>query len=317
VPRALSMPESVARVACGGDHSFLITHSGSLWAFGRNADGQLGTTAFTETVFFPERVDSLPSRAIQAACGVDHSLILTEDGDVWGCGRGEEGQLGVQLVEDTNQKLPCRIESLKDIVLVSCGADHSMALDAFGRVWGFGENCKGQLGLGHCDREYQPVEVSMLRGTLAVQVACGGAHTLVLNEAGQVYGFGGNEQQQLGFEGLEDCPFPTSLHKLVPRVSSICCGLGHSVLLTKSGAVWSLGLTKGDVPGHPQRVRGVLQGVRTDLVAAGGQHTLCKVEGSFFSFGGGSDAQLGMGVVSERCQEPRHIPLFCNEQIAT
>lgn len=311
VPRTLSMPEAVEMVACGGDHSLVITKSGSVWAFGRNADGQLGTAEDAEAVFFPERVSSLPSRAIHAACGVDHSLILTEEGHVWGCGRAEEGQLGIKLSANEADKVPQRIEALHDVVLVSCGADHSMALDAFGRVWGFGENCKGQLGLGHCDREYQPVEVSLPRGALAVQVACGGAHTLVINEAGQVYGFGGNEQRQLGFEDLDDFLSPTSLHKLVPCISFISCGLGHSVLLTTSGAVWTLGgkLAKEDGPGPPQRIRGGLQGMRTTCVAAGGQHTLCKVQNSFFSFGGGSDAQLGWGVVSEPCNQPRHIAL--------
>lgn len=311
VPSPLSMPESVVMVACGGDHSLLVTCSGSVWACGRNADGQLGTTESSETVFVPERIDTLTSPAIQAACGVDHSLILTEDGHVWGCGRGEEGQLGVLLLEAENQKLPQRIEGLTDVALVSCGADHSMALDSFGRVFGFGENCKGQLGLGHCSRQYKPSEISVLRGVLAVQVACGGAHTLVLNEAGQVYGFGGNEQRQLGFEELDDCLFPTCLHAVVPLVKSISCGLRHSVLLTRAGAVWSLGgkNAKEDALGPPQRVRGEIQGIRTESLVAGGEHTLCKVQDSFFSFGKGSDGQLGRGVVSEPCQGPCQIVL--------
>merc|ERR1719310_1231821 len=68
LPRCLSMPETVTMVACGGDHSLLITKSGSVWAFGRNADGQLGTAEAAETVFFPERLRSFTtSRAIHAA----------------------------------------------------------------------------------------------------------------------------------------------------------------------------------------------------------------------------------------------------------
>ena len=73
-PRAINVPNIVG-IECGSDHSALIDDSGRLLTFGSNQCGQLGVGTYSDE-FVPAYVRELPTRIIQVACGVDHTLIL-------------------------------------------------------------------------------------------------------------------------------------------------------------------------------------------------------------------------------------------------
>ncbi|CAE7689684.1 Herc4 [Symbiodinium sp. CCMP2592] len=188
----------------------------------------------------PQRVDVFG--AVQAACGADHSLILTEDGSIWACGRGTEGQLGIELSEFDRALSPlCAVS--QGACHVAAGADHSVYLDSYGRAFAFGENCKGQLGIGTCESVSSPAMVAVPAGTLVVDVDCGGTHTLLLTDDLRVLGCGGNEKGQLGLGSKRDrlVPEPVVLHPTRPsRADRISCGFSHSVVLWH-GSVWVLG----------------------------------------------------------------------------
>lgn len=62
---------------------------------------------------------------------------------------------------------------LPGAVQLACGADHSVYLDRLGRAYAFGENSRGQLGLGHCDPALGVCEMRL--PGLAVDVPCGGS----------------------------------------------------------------------------------------------------------------------------------------------
>ena len=68
-----------------------------------------------------------------------HVLAITKFGEVFAWGRGDEGQLGNGKRVGSNT--PYKIKSLSswNIIQVSCGKSHSLALDAKGRVlaWGY------------------------------------------------------------------------------------------------------------------------------------------------------------------------------------
>ena len=78
----------------GGYHSLVLTQSGSVVSFGHNGSGQLGLgdqTARSTPCAVP-----LPGGEVACAvsAGGEHSLILTERGDVLGCGACALGALG-------------------------------------------------------------------------------------------------------------------------------------------------------------------------------------------------------------------------------
>ena len=58
---------------------------------------------------------------------------------------------------------------------------HTILLDLEGRLWGFGSNSEGQLGLGYERDEFEPAEISW-NGPQPVQLEVGGIHSLILDE---------------------------------------------------------------------------------------------------------------------------------------
>ena len=75
-----------------------------------------------------------------------HSLILKNDGTVWGCGYNNKGQLGDGTTTDNN--ILVQIHNATDVKTIACGDSYSLILKNDGTVWGCGNNNKGQLGDG-------------------------------------------------------------------------------------------------------------------------------------------------------------------------
>ena len=128
------------------------------------------------------------------AAGNGHVIALRADQSVWGWGLNTVGQVGNGGV--TNVYEPVRIEALddKDIIAVHAGEYHSIALSRDGRVYTWGANEKGQLGVGGGTIVRTPTLVSGIPKIKAI--SAGTKHTILLGVDGYVYSFGDNEEQR-------------------------------------------------------------------------------------------------------------------------
>ncbi len=71
-------------------------------------------------------------RFTKSSCGVLHTLFLSQDGEVFGCGSGTQGQLGQELKENVNvipKKLKLQGHKVID---VACGSFHSVIMTGKG-----------------------------------------------------------------------------------------------------------------------------------------------------------------------------------------
>jgi alpha-tubulin suppressor-like RCC1 family protein len=85
--------------------------------------------------------------------------------------------------------------------LVAVGADHSIGLSADGKVYGWGSDASGQLGLGRPLMTSVPQVVPGMnvgQGSAQVRVAAGFAHSATVKSDGTVWAWGSNSYGQLG-----------------------------------------------------------------------------------------------------------------------
>ncbi len=169
----------------GGNHSLATTDDGALWAWGRNSHGQLGLGDATSRSS-PERVASLSSRTTTAiAAGLDFSLALTSDHTVWAWGRNQNGQLG--LGDTTNRNVPTEVTALagKSVVSLAACNTHAFALTSDGKLWAWGANGSGQLGLGYTSTSVTtPTEVAALSGVTVSSISAGYYHSAAITADG-------------------------------------------------------------------------------------------------------------------------------------
>ncbi|XP_072291659.1 probable E3 ubiquitin-protein ligase HERC3 [Eucyclogobius newberryi] len=275
------------------------------------------TTGKAFIIYINENKDGTRSRGKQkcveckekiraSSCTDDEVMLLTRKGQVLcfhkGNPRPVKGLSGVPVSQ------------------VSCGSQHSVALTKDGHVFTWGQNSRGQLGLGQESfRVTSPVQVPSLSDLPLVQVAAGGEHSFSLSLSGAVFGWGNNSCGQLGLGDTTDRGSPTAVHYLNSKKTCfISCGLLHTAVLTKDGAVFTFGTGGHGQLGHNSfrdelrpRLIAELLGSKVTQVACGRQHTLVMIESRrLFSFGCGDQGQLGhRGETHPAVPLPVHLPL--------
>jgi alpha-tubulin suppressor-like RCC1 family protein len=137
--------QGIVQIASQCYSAAVVDADGNVWAWGRNADGQLGQGASGSASGTPARVP-LPVPVVSVAVGCSHMLAMTAGGQVYGWGRNAEGQLG--LGNTSPQYSPVPIGSLSNISAIAAGASHSVVLVGDGSIRTFGDNGEGQLGTG-------------------------------------------------------------------------------------------------------------------------------------------------------------------------
>jgi alpha-tubulin suppressor-like RCC1 family protein len=121
-----------------------------------------------------------------------------------------------------------RAGTIANAVDVATGADHTVALLANGDVADWGENGRGQLGLGNTADRTAPVVVAGVSGVGAIGV--GRDQTLAITTTGQLWDWGFNDLGQLGDGTTANQLTPQSIPGL-DDVTGAAGGRNYSVVL--------------------------------------------------------------------------------------
>lgn len=112
------------------------------------------------------------------SCGIGHVAICWRS-DVWIWGSNVDNRLG--FGDDSTRELPTKLFLGEKIKSVSCGSYHTIALSHMSnKIWVWGRNDHGQLGLGHVKKIFNPQPVFLTRKI--VQINCGVNHTVALTD---------------------------------------------------------------------------------------------------------------------------------------
>ena len=146
-----------AALRAGVSHSLALTTNGALWAWGGNQFGQLGLgTGGAGTENFktnrPVQIGTDSDWAVIEAGSV-HSLAIKTNGSLWAWGANFFGQLGNGTIgspgntNSANQNFPVAVAADRTWNAVDASS-HSLGRTTDGRIWAWGLNNFGQLGLG-------------------------------------------------------------------------------------------------------------------------------------------------------------------------
>jgi len=202
----------------GRNHFVASTDAGIIFSQGEGSQGQHGHGHSDDLEQpFPLKV---ASQIEEVRAGSNHCVALTRGGNVYAWGTGYFGQHGgnarrPQMVPRMLSFQKCKISS------IAVGDDFSLALATDGRIWAWGSNDCGQLGLGDTRARFKPQVVGSTFTDIGdgqalkenplliskannavesswVSIAAGHSHAVACNAAGELFAWGFNMQGQLG-----------------------------------------------------------------------------------------------------------------------
>jgi RHS repeat-associated protein len=173
-PQEVSEIGNATAIAAGGAHSLALLTDGTIRAWGKNTEGQLGNGKTTNSDL-PVKVTGI-SGATAVAAGDAHSLALLSNGTVMAWGWNQNGQLGDG--NTTNSDEPVLVSGLTGVTAIAAGDNFSLAVLSNGTVMAWGSSSQGQLGDGGFGQSDVPVSVTGLSGITTVDSE--GEHALAI-----------------------------------------------------------------------------------------------------------------------------------------
>ena len=144
--------EYIIDVQVGQDFFLALSNKGKVYAWGDNYNHQLGDGSATYHST-PVPVTGLPEnqQIIAIAAGGRFSVALTGDGEVYTWGLNGSGQLGIGTTGASSSKAVRVLGNegngyLEDIIYITAGSAHAVAIRVDGTLFAWGDNSTGQLG---------------------------------------------------------------------------------------------------------------------------------------------------------------------------
>lgn len=297
-------------VSAGGGHSLARQADGSLWSWGANSFGQLGTSSAAAFNPVPARVGSAVDWAGFSA-GDLHTIAFKQNGSLWAWGANISGQLGIGGTFDFfSHNVPLAVTNpagINNLISVAAGTAHSLALKANGSLYAWGDNDFGEMGTGTFVSSSTPVLVGQ-EAPAWVSVELGGQHALARRADGSLWTWGDNSSGQSSLD-------PAVTNRLANPVrvvtadnwSVLSGGFIHSAAIQADGTLWTWGSNGfGQLGDNSTIDRYLPQQVTLTApvsaandwfaVSAGDAHTLAiKTDGSLWAWGDNFAGQLGDG----------------------
>ena len=201
-----------------------LMKSGSMKCWGHNSNGQLGkgdtfNANVPGTVSGIDATGGATTRAIGIAVGSAHTCAILQNYSVSCWGSSTFGQTGVNIFGGYILT-PAPVTALngiiddKSIVSLAAGEHHTCAISISGKLYCWGKNADGQLGIGNSTDQATPQAVALFDGltsaTTAKALALGSASTCALTAAGTVLCWGANNYSQLGDNTSTNRTLPSS-----------------------------------------------------------------------------------------------------------
>ncbi|HLX88956.1 MAG TPA: MBG domain-containing protein, partial [Acidimicrobiales bacterium] len=303
-PVKVQLPAGVVATAAasGGSHSLAIGSDGKLYAWGDNSVGELGNGTTTSSI--TPVVVSMPAgvTATAIAAGLQHSVAVGSDGNVYDWGYNGFGQLATGDLVDSDTPVKVSLGAGNTVVKVAAGAYFTLALTSGGNVWGWGYGAMGTL----CDGKVTNPQKTPVQATVSgiSAIAAGGYHSLFLTTAGTVFACGYNAFGQLGDNSVTNRA--TRVQVQLPSgvtATAIAAGQYHSLAIGSNGHTYAWGENSNGQLGDGNTSNSTIpvivnlpSGVTATAIAGGNTHSLAiGSNGNLYAWGYNGLGELGDG----------------------
>lgn len=245
-------------------HQFAVTNEGKVYAWGRNEKGQLGLGDLKDKRC-PTLVEALDGyRIVSCTAGRNHSLFLTDNGEVLAVGDNRYGQIGIKNAGTMIKKPQIVTYDGPAACKVSCGADFSGIVDVSGSVWMWGHPENGQIGNNSenkyiekagretfhwvdlpekltlfIEKDPKSKAITPIRNVVVKEMSCGSNHTVVIDENYRAFTW--------GFGGYGRLGHSQTGNELVPRLIKFLDGPRRGIRKVACGGQFNLAMS--EIPG--------------------------------------------------------------------
>ena len=281
-----------------GKNTLAVNTAGQLWSWGFGAYGRLGLNDAGINRSSPVQVGALTNWA-KPSVGGSMSLCIKSDGTLWTWGSNNLGELGQN--NTIARSSPVQVGSLTTWAIADVGSTSYsvLATDTAGKLFAWGYNGSGQLGLGDTVYRSSPVQVGALTNW---KTPTSGENSMMCTKTdGTLWAWGNGNS---GCLGLNDVGINRSSPVQVGALTNwaIPSKGGDISLCTKTdGTLWAWGLNGSgalglnDIQNRSSPVQiGSLTNWSIPKLTDGS--SLClKTDGTIWSWGSGNKGRLGLG----------------------
>jgi alpha-tubulin suppressor-like RCC1 family protein len=245
VPSQVGTATDWAQLSAGHDHTCGVKADHTLWCWGANNDGQLGTATNSDTdSATPDPVQvGTDTDWVQVSAGGRHTCALKTDHTLWCWGANDFGQLGVAPDASTDTAQPVPHQVTGSWAAVAAGDRYTCATRTDRIAWCWGRNTDGQLGyptnIGTDAPNPDPQQVGV--DTDWADLAAGLNHTCAVKTDGTTWCWGDNTFGETSTAAIPGATATPTQLGTATSWSELTAGWGASCGLTDEGTVWCWG----------------------------------------------------------------------------
>lgn len=254
--------------------------------------------------------------------GTNFTIALKQNGTVWSYGKNDVGQLGSGNNENSNKPIQVYCDNtntpLNNIVQISTGNSHSVAISSDGTVYTWGLNNKGQLGNGTNDNSNHAVKVEGLSNIKKVEAYKD--MTIAIDNEGKLYTWGDgytslpmkkicsikvvdvSGKLLLSNEGyIYDISNLNNRINNLSQIAKISCGVDHNLALSVYGNVYSWGTNNqyGELVRTSSSITANIAENSYNIIAGNDTTFVVKDDDTVWVAGCNTNGRIGLGTVAK------------------